>query len=68
METPARRKRTTGGWVVHSEDSNTLNTGFVERHNPAIRQGRCGSGCRTPCHAGHSEPLQDPIALTMMYY
>ena len=32
METSARRKRITGGWVVHSEDSNTLNTGFVERH------------------------------------
>lgn len=37
--------------LFHSEDSNTLNTRFVERHNLTIRQGSAYLGRRTPCHA-----------------
>ena len=36
--------------LFHSEDSSTLNTSFVERHNLTIRQGCSYLGRRTPCH------------------
>jgi IS1 family transposase len=54
--------------LFHSEDSNTLNTSFVERHNLTIRQGSACLGRRTPCHARKSEPLMGRMALMMMYY
>ena len=37
--------------LFQSEDSSTLNTSFVERHNLTIRQGCSYLGRRTPCHA-----------------
>lgn len=54
--------------IFHSEDSSTLNTSFVERHNLTIRQGSAYLGRRTPCHARHSRYLIGPMALMMMYY
>ena len=54
--------------LFHSEDSNTLNTSFVERHNLTIRQGSAYLGRRTPCHARHSGSLMGQMALMMMYY
>jgi hypothetical protein len=53
--------------LFHSEDSSTLNTSFVERHNLTIRQGSAYLGRRTPCHARHSGSLKGQMAL-MMYY
>ena len=41
--------------LFHSEDSSTLNTSFVERHNLTIRQGCSYLGRRTPCHARRTE-------------
>jgi IS1 family transposase len=54
--------------LFHSEDSSTLNTSFVERHNLTIRQGCSYLGRRTPCHARHSGSLKGQMALMMMYY
>jgi len=54
--------------LLHSEDSSTLNTSFVERHNLTIRQGSAYLGRRTPCHARHSSYLIGQMALMMMYY
>ena len=44
--------------LFHSEDSSTLNTSFVERHNLTIRQGCSYLGRRTPCHARRTEFLE----------
>ena len=54
--------------LFHSEDSKTLNTSFVERHNLTIRQGCSYLGRRTPSHARQSKFLEDQIALIMLYY
>ena len=54
--------------LFHSEDSSTLNTSFVERHNLTIRQGCSYLGRRTPGHARRGEFLIGYMALTMMYY
>ena len=54
--------------LFHSEDSSTLNTSFVERHNLTIRQGCSYLVRRTPCHARHSGFLKGQMALMMMYY
>ena len=54
--------------LFHSEDSSTLNTSFVERHNLTIRQGCSYLGRRTPCHARRTEPLEGQVALLMAYY
>jgi IS1 family transposase len=54
--------------LFHSEDSSTLNTSFVERHNLTVRQGSAYLGRRTPCHAQHSRYLIGQMALMMMYY
>ena len=52
--------------LFHSEDSSTLNTSFVERHNLTIRQGSAYLGRRTPGHARHSRYLIGQMALMMM--
>ncbi len=52
----------------HSEDSSTLNTSFIERHNLTIRQGCSYLGRRTPCHARRTEFLEGQVALLMAYY
>ena len=54
--------------LFHSEDSSTLNTSFVERHNLTIRQGCSYLGRRTPCHARRTEFLEGQAALLMAYY
>ncbi len=54
--------------LLHSEDSNTLNTSFIERHNLTIRQGCSYLGRRTPCHARRTEFLEGQVALLMAYY
>ncbi len=54
--------------LFHSEDSSTLNTSFVERHNLTIRQGCSYLGRRTPCHARRTDFLEGQLALLMAYY
>jgi hypothetical protein len=54
--------------LFHSEDSKTLNTSFVERHNLTIRQGCSYLGRRTPSHARQFKFLDDQMALIMLYY
>ncbi len=54
--------------LFHSEDSSTLNTNFIERHNLTIRQGCSYLGRRTPCHARRTEFLEGQVALLMAYY
>jgi IS1 family transposase len=51
-----------------SEDSSTLNTSFIERHNLTIRQGCSYLGRRTPCHARRTEFLEGQVALLMAHY
>ena len=54
--------------LFHSEDSTSLNTAFIERHNLTIRQGCSYLGRRTPCHARRTESLEGQVALLMAYY
>ena len=54
--------------LFHSEDSSTLNTSFIERHNLTIRQGCSYLGRRTPCHARRTKFLEGQVALAMAYY
>ena len=54
--------------LFYSEDSSTLNTSFVERHNLTVRQGCSYLGRRTPCHARRTEFLEGQVALLMAYY
>ncbi len=54
--------------LFDSEDSNTVNTSFIERHNLTIRQSCCYLGRRTLCHARRSRSLMGQMALMMMYY
>ena len=54
--------------LFHSEDSSTLNTSFIERHNLTIRQGCSYLGRRTPCHARRTEFLEGQVALLMVHY
>jgi hypothetical protein len=50
--------------AARNEDSNTLNTSFVERHNLTIRQGCSYPGRRTSCHARQSGSLLNNTSLT----
>ncbi|MDA2923204.1 hypothetical protein MYX65_00865 [Acidobacteria bacterium AH-259-L09] len=54
--------------LFHSEDSCTLNTSFIERHNLTIRQGSAYLGRRKPCHARRTESLVGHMALLVTYY
>ncbi len=54
--------------LFHSEDSSTLNTSFIERHNLTIRQGSAYLGRRTPSHARRTEFLVGQMALLTTYY
>jgi transposase-like protein/IS1 family transposase len=54
--------------LLHSEDSSTLNTSFVERHNLTIRQSSAYLNRRTPCHARRTEFLVGHMALLTTYY
>ena len=54
--------------LLHSEDSSTLNSSFIERHNLTLRQSCSYLGRRTPCHARRPEFLVGHMALLMAYY
>jgi IS1 family transposase len=54
--------------LFHSEDSSTLNTSFIERHNLTLRQGCSYLGRRTPCHARRDEVLAAHMDLMKTYY
>jgi IS1 family transposase len=54
--------------LLFSEDSNSLNTSFIERHNLTLRQSCSYLKRRTPCHARRPEYLVGHMALLMAYY
>jgi IS1 family transposase len=54
--------------LLHSEDSSTLNSSFIERHNLTLRQGCSYLGRRTPCHARRDESLAAHMDLMKTYY
>ena len=51
-----------------SEDSETLNTSFVERLNLTIRQGSAYLRRRSPCHARCDERLRGHVELLRCHY
>ena len=51
-----------------SEDSETLNTSFVERLNLTIRQGSAYLRRRSPCHARCEERLRGHVELLRCHY
>ena len=54
--------------LLASEDSETLNTSFVERLNLTIRQGSAYLRRRSPCHARGDEQLRGHVELLRCYY
>ena len=54
--------------LLASEDSETLNTSFVERLNLTIRQGSAYLRRRSPCHARGADQLHAHIELLRCYY
>ncbi len=54
--------------LQESEDSETLNTSFVERLNLTIRQGSAYWRRRSPCHARGAEQLHGHVELLRCYY
>ena len=54
--------------LLESEDSNTLNTSFVERHNLIIRQGCAYLKRKTPAHARDQKTLREQVELFQCYY
>lgn len=62
--------------LFNSEDSSTINTSFIERHNLTIRQGSSYLGRRTACpplsgracHARDRDHLDGNMALLMCHY
>ena len=54
--------------LQQSEDSETLNTSFVERLNLTIRQGSAYLRRRSPCHARGAEQLHGHVELLRCYY
>ena len=51
-----------------SEDSETLNTSFVERLNLTIRQGSAYLRRRSPCHARGADQLRGHVELLRCHY
>ena len=51
------------GALLESEDSETLNTSFVERLNLTIRQGSAYLRRRSPCHARCEDQLRGHVEL-----
>ena len=51
-----------------SEDSETLNTSFIERLNLTIRQGSAYLRRRSPCHARGADQLRGHVELLRCYY
>ena len=54
--------------LLESEDSETLNTSFVERLNLTIRQGSAYLRRRSPCHARGPNQLHGHVELLRCYY
>jgi IS1 family transposase/transposase-like protein len=54
--------------LERSEDSSTLNTSFVERHNLTIRRGSAYLHRLTPSHAKRPEYLKDHLELLQCHY
>ena len=54
--------------LQESEDSETLNTSFVERLNLTIRQGSAYLRRRSPCHARGADQLHGHVELLRCYY
>jgi len=54
--------------LLNSEDSEKINTSFVERHNLTIRRGCSYLNRKTPCHARDPGPLVDQLDLLKTYY
>ena len=54
--------------LLASEDSETLNTSFVERLNLTIRQGSAYLHRRSPCHARGADQLRGHVELLRCYY
>ena len=54
--------------LQESEDSETLNTSFVERLNLTIRQGSAYLRRRSPCHARGADQLRGHVDLLRCYY
>lgn len=54
--------------LFRSEDSSTINTSFIERHNLTIRQGCSYLGRRTACHARDRDHLDGNMPLVMCHY
>lgn len=54
--------------LERSEDSSTLNTSFIERHNLTIRRGSAYLHRRTPFHARRPEYLKDHLELLQCHY
>ena len=54
--------------LLESEDSQTLNTSFVERLNLTIRQGSAYLRRRSPCHARGADQLRGHVELLRCHY
>ena len=54
--------------LIESEDSNKLNTAFIERLNLTIRQGSSYLNRRSPCHARKRRSLEEHLELLRCYY
>lgn len=54
--------------LLESEDSETLNTSFVERLNLTIRQGSAYLRRRSPCHARCEDQLRGHVELLRCHY
>ena len=54
--------------LLNSEDSDTLNTSFVERHNLTIRQGSSYLHRRSAAHARWPHRLQEHLELLRCHY
>jgi len=54
--------------LLESEDSHTLNTSFVERHNLIIRKGCAYLRRKTPSHARDIRTLEEQLELFQCYY
>ena len=54
--------------LLRSEDSETLNTSFVERLNLTIRQASAYLRRRSPCHARGADQLRSHVELVRCHY
>jgi hypothetical protein len=54
--------------LFRSEDSEKLNTSFIERLNLTVRQGSAYLDRKSPCHARSGEQLSNHLELRRCYY